>query len=308
LAVVGNATVTGNVGFGTTNPGIKGKVEINGVAGNNSLLTPFGVYGKTGGFADTSYFSGNNSSGNISLHASGRILATDFLAFSDERIKRVDGRSDAARDLDTLQKIEVTDYRYIDTVSKGSGKQKKVIAQQVEKVFPQAVSRGIDAVPDIFQKAEIIDGWVQLATDLKKGDRVSLIGEKNEGVHEVLEVELERFRTDFATDGDEVFVYGREVKDFRHVDYEAIAMLNVSATQELARQLELVQSSAARLVELELKAARVEVLERQVADLERMITQLAAAGIDSQTKTPARPQDLPAASVNEVSAPAQAEH
>ena len=34
-----------------------------------------------------------------------------------------------------------------------------------------------------------------------------------------------------------VFVYGREVKDFRTVDYEAIAMLNVSATQELARKL-----------------------------------------------------------------------
>ena len=35
-----------------------------------------------------------------------------------------------------------------------------------------------------------------------------------------------------------VFVYGREVKDFRNVDYEAIAMLNVSATQELNRRLE----------------------------------------------------------------------
>ncbi|MCB1237540.1 MAG: hypothetical protein KDM91_20920, partial [Verrucomicrobiae bacterium] len=35
-----------------------------------------------------------------------------------------------------------------------------------------------------------------------------------------------------------VFVYGREVDDFRSVDYEAISMLNVSATQELARRVE----------------------------------------------------------------------
>jgi hypothetical protein len=45
------------------------------------------------------------------------------------------------------------------------------------------------------------------------------------------------FRTDFKPSTEQVFVYGREVKDFRHVDYEAIAMLNVSATQELAREL-----------------------------------------------------------------------
>ncbi len=29
-----------------------------------------------------------------------------------------------------------------------------------------------------------------------------------------------------------VFVYGREVNDFHTVDYEALSMLNVSATQE----------------------------------------------------------------------------
>jgi hypothetical protein len=44
-----------------------------------------------------------------------------------------------------------------------------------------------------------------------------------------------------------VFVYGREVKDLRTVDYEAISMLNVSATQELARKLETAQAENAAL-------------------------------------------------------------
>ena len=78
--------------------------------------------------------------------------------------------------------------RYIDTVTKGTGKHKKVIAQQVETVFPQAVSRSTDVVPDIYQKADVKDGWVQLATDLQVGERVRLIGEKKEGIHAVLEV------------------------------------------------------------------------------------------------------------------------
>ena len=123
-------------------------------------------------------------------------------------------------------------------IGKGNRPHKKVIAQQVEKVYPEAVSLSTDVVPDIYQKAKIKDGWVKLATNLKKGERVRLVSDKKEGIHEVLEVTLDKFRTDFAADGDEVFVFGREVKDFRNVDYDAIAMLNVSATQELNRCLE----------------------------------------------------------------------
>jgi predicted nuclease with TOPRIM domain len=34
-----------------------------------------------------------------------------------------------------------------------------------------------------------------------------------------------------------VFVYGREVNDFRAVDYEALTTLNISATQELVKMI-----------------------------------------------------------------------
>lgn len=116
----------------------------------------------------------------------------------------------------------------------------------MEKIFPQAVSRQTDVVPDIFQKAAFKDGWVELKTDLKKGDRVKLIDEKNaEGIHEVIEVTEGKFRTTFQPAGGKVFVYGREVKDFRTVDYEAISMLNVSATQELARKVEALEKANA---------------------------------------------------------------
>ena len=50
-------------------------------------------------------------------------------------------------------------------------------------------------------------------------------------------------------DDGEVFVYGREVDDFRSVDYEAIAMLNVSATQELAKRQERQESEIRELRE-----------------------------------------------------------
>jgi hypothetical protein len=159
------------------------------------------------------------------------------------------GRSDAAKDLSTIRDIEITDYHFIDKISRGDGDQKKVIAQQLEKIYPQAVSRTTNEVPDIYQKATFEEGWVKLATDLKKGERVRLFNEEDDGVYEVLEVEKNRFRADFATDGKEVFVFGREVKDFRTVDYEAITTLNVSATQELARQLEVKDTEIKKLQE-----------------------------------------------------------
>ena len=56
----------------------------------------------------------------------------------------------------------------------------KVVAQQVERVYPQAVSRSTDVVPDIYQRAKVKDGWVKLATSLIKGERVRLIGKKTE--------------------------------------------------------------------------------------------------------------------------------
>ena len=220
----------GNVGIGTTTPTLA-KLQIMGGVTRGAIASVYWgqvntAWGPTSTVPSVSH----------SIYADGFITGLGFVSFSDERIKRVAGRSDGARDLATIAGIEVTDYTYIDSLAKGTNKYKKVIAQQVEKVFPQAVSKSTDVVPDIYKKATLKGGWVTLATDLKVGERVRLIGEKEEAIHEVLEVRDGAFRTAFQPTSDKVFVYGREVNDFRSVDYEAIAMLNVSATQQLKRE------------------------------------------------------------------------
>lgn len=292
-----NVSMSGNVGIGTTTP-THAKLEISGLAGVNNI-TGYGYFSK---FSTT--YPSTATSGTASMYASGVIVAESFLAFSDERIKHVEGRSDAARDLSTLTGIQVTDYTYVDSVAKGAGRQKKVIAQQVEKVYPQAVRRSTDVVPDIYQKAEVKDGWIKLATNLKKGERVRLIGESEEGIHEVMEVRDGAFRTGFRPATEKIFVYGREVNDFLSVDYEAIAMLNVSATQELNRRLEAkvaeftrlgtekdaqIKALAADNVELQQRVKDIEERDAaraaRLATLEKSLNALVAAKSDS---TPAR--------------------
>lgn len=265
-------TASGSVGIGTSNP-TQAKLV---VSGNGGTTLPSGTYG----YLTPSGASGNNASNSVGLSiyaAEGVWTSGNFYASSDARIKTIAGVSDGSRDLATLRSIEITDYQYKDSVNKGQARQKKVIAQQVEKVFPQAVIQQTDVVPDIFQKATFKDGWIHLKTNLKKGERVRLTDDKSAGVHEVLAVKDDGFRTSFQPAGGEVFVYGREVKDFRVVDYEAIAMLNVSATQELARKVQAKDTELAKLTaenaalkkQLAVNEARDKAVEARLAAIEK---------------------------------------
>jgi hypothetical protein len=244
--------------------------------GGSAPTVPLEVFPTVGGIATTGAFSffnpssttlgtgTNNTFSTVSIRAAGQILANIFAAVSDERIKDIKGRSAGVADLTTLRDIEITDYTYKDTVTRGNQNHKKVIAQQVERVFPQAVSRTTDVIPDIFKKADMVSGWIALPTNLTVGERVRLVTENgHQAVHTVTAVEANRFQTDFAGDGSQLFVYGREVKDFRVVDYEAISMLNVSATQELARRLEQQTAETANLKDqvAQLRAALATALE-----------------------------------------------
>lgn len=223
-------TNNGNVGIGTTNP-MKGKVHIEGSVIND--VSPFAYYAIADQSTNFNVQTGRNPTA-YSLYANQRIAAAEFNAFSDVRIKEIQGPSDSENDLQSLLQIEVTDYYYRDKIVNGDRQQKKVIGQQVATVFPQAVKTHTDVVPDIFKPASIADGWVSLpAHGLQVGERVRFLLEGVEPqIYTIEAVTPDSFQVSLDSEG-EVFVYGREVNDFHVVDYDALAMLNISATQEL---------------------------------------------------------------------------
>ncbi|MFM9953712.1 MAG: tail fiber domain-containing protein, partial [Opitutaceae bacterium] len=209
-------TATGRVGIGLNDPRVPLEIKNSSVLVGGSVDARLNGSGATGDNL-------SNGGASISIITDDYIQGGGFYVTSDARVKKVLGRSSAVADLATLGRIEITDYTYLDHTTSGNRSHKKVIAQQIEKVYPQAVNKGTGNVPDIFRPAATADGWIELSTDLKVGEQVALVTEQGHSTWEVLEVQPGRFRTAFKSKENKLFVYGRFVNDFLSVDYEAIA-------------------------------------------------------------------------------------
>jgi len=282
---------SGHVGINTTTPRVPLEVEGYAAFGPES-------YG---------YYNYNNTSkcdsctADVSILATQNVLALEFDVASDARIKDIAAASDKAKDLDTLNAIEVTDYTLKDKVRNGSRPFKKVIAQQVETIYPQVVSRHTDFVPNVYRSVDTIER-TGAAYTLRfvtphglsaTAKRVKLLVEGDTAMKkvDVLAIPSEREMIVDAQnlDGRKVFVYGEEVDDFRTVDYEGLTALNISATQELALRLQRQQTEAeatarakdeqiaALRAELAAQAARIDVLQNLAGEVAALKAKAAAA-------------------------------
>jgi Chaperone of endosialidase len=235
-------TTNGYVGIGTSTPSAPLDVEtVNSNTTENSPRTYFEP-GSTS-LAENS----TSTTGPVSIYTSQWIMTNSgFMAASDARIKNIIGETNNAVDLKTLSKIKITDYKYIDSIEKGNRIYKKVIAQELKQVYPNAVSTVTDFIPDIYKLAEIKNGLICVSNNLKAGEKVRLIFSDRKEVVEVLEADTNSFKTNIKDEG-AVFVYGKQVNDFHAVDYEALTTLNISATQELLKMIHNLEAKNSQL-------------------------------------------------------------
>jgi hypothetical protein len=173
------------------------------------------------------------------------LWSCNSLTVSDKRIKDIVGLSNSSQDLMLLNKIKITDYVMKDRVQ-DRNKYKKVIAQEVQEIFPQAVTSSRNVLPDIFAQPEVSkfkQGKIVMTMGkehgLKMGDHIDVLSQQAKLTDvEVLEiVDNKTFVISSDKELTKIFVYGKYVDDFLGVDYDALSMLNISATQELYKRL-----------------------------------------------------------------------
>lgn len=286
--VVLRCTSGNRVGINTNDPQAPLDVRGIGVGASGAANYFDWAFGNGQGTADA------NGLGSVVAYVEGQLAVNGAVAsigvtgWSDARAKEVLGLSSGAEDLDRLNQLRVTDFRWKDGVAYNARPQKKLIAQEVEQVFPNAVSRSTKVIPDVFATAASISLdraakklSVQTSKDhgFRPGDKVDLLTDKGDLTkREVLATPSAReFVVACDVEPERVFVYGKWVEDYRSVDYDAIAMLNVSATQELHRRL-VARESELNTVKGALSEARVreDRLEARVVELEKLTRSLAA--------------------------------
>lgn len=310
----------GFVGIGTTSPRVP--LEVGG-------YVSYPLTGSPDGFTSANGFNGTPPLGtdaggnfNVSILASGWVAGAGIVANSDRRIKDVVGQSDPVKDLEIIQKLRVTDYRMLDKAASGNRVHRGFIAQEVEALVPDAVSSSRNFIPDIYslpssmhyaEARQTLAVTMPKPHQLKAGDRVRLIAEGSKFME--LSVTEVPSATEFLVGKVEkspvnIFVYGKEVPDFRTLNYDQLFTTGIGAIQELARQVQALKKSEARVAELEQKtsklvalegevaelgkkASKVDALEGQVTELRKLVARLVAAA-------PSAPGRVADASVNET--------
>ncbi|MFP3831316.1 hypothetical protein [Chryseobacterium sp. SIMBA_028] len=258
-----NIDQNGNMGIGTNTPKFPLDIRLKTTAWPliATSLTYYGISPDSGSFDGTlaTYSNYTNDIGtfntNTSIYADGNIISVGKLSvaqtslFSDKRIKDIMSRSDSGKDLITLRKLSITNYRMKDKALYGNQEFKKVIAQEVESVYPQAVSKsGVKTfIPNIYQLAKQ-EGDVftfEKRVAISKEDKfLKIYDETGESILEIENSTSNSITVNLAGKKlmGKLFVYGTEVSDLRTVDYDALSMLNISATQELAKKIEVLEN------------------------------------------------------------------
>jgi hypothetical protein len=226
---------------------------------------------------------GAGSTTSASINSTNRVRAFEFNSYSDQRIKRDIILSDAKLDMEIMRRLQVANYRHKDVVEKGTDFKKGFIAQEVEEVFPEAVTITPNFIPDVYQLAvsaapEENNLLVTLSQphELKAGDKVRVINPQGQRDYMVCTVPDDRHFSIAGWDTETpewLFVYGRQVDDFRQVDYDRIHTLNVSVTQELIRSMEALESEIAELKNENIKLKeRRDRLDARVSKLEAAVS------------------------------------
>ena len=263
-ASVSNARMTidytGNVGINTTTPSYP--LVVTGTSNNYTIGSGSYTYNYAGQYGNPT-----NYTASILAYFNGNVLTpSSYISFSDARIKKNIEDLENEYALKTIMKLNPISYEYIDTVLNNDSTNYGFIAQEVEKVLPQAVISHTNFIPSIFKNVESVDNAnkniVIANSNLIINDIIKLIDHSNkEQIRKITNIDSNIITLDKEIDnyidGDPLFLFGKQIEDLKCLNHNVIHNLNVKATQDLYQIILLQQE------EIEQLKTRLEILENK---------------------------------------------
>jgi len=236
---------SGNVGIGTIAPAYP--LEVSG--GVQTTLNT-GRFFTTGIPNLTEMTPFSTQSPTIAIKANNAIWSTTgFYSSSDKRAKENIFSSTTNESLSIINQLNIVQYNWVDKAKTTKKYEEGLIAQEVEKIIPEAVTKIKEFIPNIYQLADsyelIIENEILVAiskvTDLIIGDKVKMFTESGKELYgcisEINNKQLKIITTEsLEYNMGRIFLYGKEVADFHTVDYDRVFTVGIAAIQELSKQ------------------------------------------------------------------------
>jgi hypothetical protein len=228
------------LGLGTAVPGYPLHVTATGVATASSAYSNLAF--QTGGWYQAYNAAGTRT---LKIYTDGNIGCAELDLFSDQRIKKdIEDVSEAEAAL-LVSELRPRTFRYTDTIEYGPERVNGLIAQEVLRVVPSAVSTHEGVVPDVFKSGKVSGDWIAVEGAFAPGDVLKVLD--GDEIHMVSVVDVRgdgSVRVDKELKGAEVFVYGHEVQDFHTVSYERIVPLLISTIQSLQKRVAILENKS----------------------------------------------------------------
>lgn len=214
-----------------------------------------------------------NTSDNICLRARGTIWSERRLIIaSDKRIKTNISSIDSDNSYNILQNLNPVSFDYIDK-SGGPSKNIGFIAQEIEALLPNAISKQTNYIPNVYSFVSSSGTLFENSTILTFNYNLSSVfvsspikfydNTNKEYLGKIVDIESSSFK--IQTESIEsshiqnsYFVYGTEVNDYLTIDKDAIFTINVNATKQLIKKVHTLQE-------------KVDTYESRISTLEGLI-------------------------------------